>query len=190
MQAKWDLSAGMAVELLPSAVLASLSLQGSLEGLQDSSRSSCWPASSLHVLKDAAARAAGLLLLSEVLAAEAAGVPLAEDLPQLFTDAVAHTVLPAAGGGAGSGGSSSSSMAPGLNMWQHAAVLACSCSRLVRELQMSNNLAEAFDVAARQVAPVDFACADLKPKHSMLVFLQKPCCAWTIRLPWLQWMQG
>lgn len=153
MQGKWDLSAGMAVELLPGPILASLPQQGNLAGMPHCSNSSCWPASSLHVLRDAAARAAGLLLLSEVLAAEAAGVPLPEDLPQLFTDAVAHTVLPAAGGSAGS-----SSSASGMVMWQHAAVLACSCSRLIRELQMSGSLAEAFNVAARQVEQYAAAC--------------------------------
>ncbi|KAF6266529.1 hypothetical protein COO60DRAFT_1632637 [Scenedesmus sp. NREL 46B-D3] len=145
-QAKWDLTAGMAVELLPDAVLDSLSQQLSLQGLQDSSCGSCPAGRPLHVLRHAAARAAGLLLLlSEVLAAEAEGVQLPEDLPQLFTHAVAHVALPAAIGSAVSGSSSSSSMAPGLSMWQHAAVLACSCSRVIRELQMSRSLAEAFD---------------------------------------------
>jgi hypothetical protein len=141
----------MAVELLPDAVLASLAQQLNLQGLQDKTSSSCRASGSVHALRGVAARAAGLLLLSEVLAAEVGGVPLPEDLPQLFTDAVAHIAVPGTSG-CPSADSSSSSNAPGLSLWQHAAVLACSCSRVSRELQMSSSLTQAFDVAARQVA--------------------------------------
>jgi hypothetical protein len=165
MQAKWRMTAGMAVELLPGAIIASLPHQANMQSLQHNSCSGSCPAVSLHSLRHAAARAAGWLLLSEVLAAEAEGVPLPEDLPQLFTDAVTHTVLPAAGSS-----SSSSSVNAGQFLWQHAAVLACSCSRLVRELQMSNSLSEAFDVAARQVSMATPA------NHTTSMLGHNSCC--------------
>jgi hypothetical protein len=157
----------MAVELLPDAVLASLARQLNLQGLQDKSSASA--SGSVHVLRAAAGRAAGLLLLSEVLAAEAEGLPLPEDLPQLFIDAVAHTALPAATSCTSADSSSSSrSTASCLSMWQHAAVLACSCSRVMRELQMSSSLAQAFNVAARQVTSNGHGCTVLiaEPDHA------------------------
>jgi hypothetical protein len=169
MQAKWELTAGMAVELLPDAVLATLAQQLNLQGLQDKSSSSGSASSSVHVLRGAAARAAGLLLLSEVLAAEAEGMPLPEDLPQLFIDAVAHTALPASNGCTSADSTSSSrSTASRLSLWQHAAVLACSCSRVMRELQMSSSTAQTFDVAARQVASKGQRCTVLmaEPHHA------------------------
>jgi hypothetical protein len=180
MQAKWELTAGMAVELLPDAVLASLAQQLSLQGLQDKSSGNVSASSSVHVLRGAAARAAGLLLLSEVLAAEAEGLPLPEDLPQLFINAVAHTALPAATGCT----SSSRSTASCLSMWQHAAVLACSCSRVMRELQMSSSMEQAFDVAARQVASKGQGCLDREAKpcslprlHQKMIGLHSDLCS-------------
>lgn len=145
-QAKWELKAGMAVELLPGGILAALPQQLTRHPVADSSDPAL-----LHAVRDAAARASGLLLLSEVLAAKAEGNPLPDDLPELLMQAVADSPLPGSafnsswdGGGCGGG-----SMVAGQCLWQQAAVLACGCSAIVRELQMRTSLADAFDTAAR-----------------------------------------
>lgn len=136
----------MAVELVPESVLADLSKQVHRKQLNS------------HVLmlhqtaKHAVARAAGLLLLSEVLAAEAEGVPLPQDLPHVLTEAIANTQLPpdTAKPKHSKGANAAVKVAAGgVGMWQHAAVLAVTCGAILQRVQFQAHMTEASDEAAR-----------------------------------------
>lgn len=143
----WQLSAGMAVELVPATVLTSMSQQLSISQLGRAG------STLQHAARFAIARAAGLLLMSEVLAAEVDGTPLPEDLPQLLVDVVADTAVPCqqvldtgVQHNAGPGDESAC-------MWRHAAILAVSCGTVLQQLQLQPGLTAVFDEAARWVMP-------------------------------------
>eukprot|EP00878_Enallax_costatus_P036753 GHUV01041302.1.p1 GENE.GHUV01041302.1~~GHUV01041302.1.p1 ORF type:complete len:385 (+),score=169.56 GHUV01041302.1:1148-2302(+) len=144
---RWQLTGGMVVELVAESVLADLSKQ-----IRPSKLDS---ATSLHqqTAQYAAARAAGLLLLSEVVAAEAEGVPLPQDLPHLLTEAIATTQLPVDTATADAADASAAVTEPAgsSGMWQEAAVLAVSCGTVLQQVHIHAHMAELFDEAARCV---------------------------------------
>eukprot|EP00775_Hariotina_reticulata_P007920 gene7920-8116_t len=131
---------GMAVQLQPGPLLEDL--HSSVSG------AAVIRLTSLHAARDVAVRAAGLLLMSEVLAA-AVGVTgdLQLDVPELLADALTQVTCSSGRCGAGM-------QSWGRPLWKHAAVLSVSCGAVAADIwgrAPPMVLINGFDEAARSV---------------------------------------